>query len=161
MDGLSNLRSTLHSDNNMLFSRKIRPVTDLADRLKQQADLTIPTLSLCTKVEGFGRYDPIDPPRLTAQKERQAIIYCELENFASQLNGAKMWQTDVIQDRADPGSVAQSPARFFPQHAGEVPAEPGGGAIHAQGDDYRPPSQPRGGGVVADPGWGAVGETGR
>src|SRR4051812_37592536 len=60
MDGLSNLRSTLHSDNNMLFSRKIRPITDLSDRLKQQADLTIPTLALCTKVEGFGRYDPID-----------------------------------------------------------------------------------------------------
>jgi hypothetical protein len=98
MDGLSNLRSTLHSDNNMLFSRKIRPITDLSDRLKQQADLTIPTLALCTKVEGFGRYDPIDPPRLTAQKERQAIIYCELENFASQFNGAKQWQTDVIQE---------------------------------------------------------------
>ena len=77
---------------------EIRPITDLSDRLKQQADLTIPTLALCTKVEGFGRYDPIEPPRLTAQKERQAIIYCELENFASQFNGAKQWQTDVIQE---------------------------------------------------------------
>src|SRR5581483_7794608 len=91
-------RSTLRSDNNMLFSRKIRPLTDLADRLKQQAELSIPTLVLCTKVEGFGRYDPIDPPRFPAQKEAQAIVYCELENFSSRQNDARQWQTDVTQE---------------------------------------------------------------
>jgi hypothetical protein len=98
MDGLSNFRSTLRSDNNMLYSRKIRPLIDLADRLKQQAELSIPTLVLCTKVEGFGVYTPIDPPRFAAQKETEAIIYCELENFLSRQNDARMWQTDVTQE---------------------------------------------------------------
>jgi hypothetical protein len=98
MDGLSNFKNTLRSDNNMLLSRKIKPLTDLADRLKTQAELSIPTLTLCTKVEGFGRYDPIDPPRFPAQRETQAIIYCELENFSSQQNQAKIWQTDVTQE---------------------------------------------------------------
>ena len=98
MDGLSNFRSTLRSDNNMLFARKIRPIIELADRLKQQAELVIPTLVLCTRVDGFGRYDPIDPPRFAAQKEAQAIIYCELENFASHQNDARQWQTDVTQE---------------------------------------------------------------
>jgi hypothetical protein len=98
MDGMSNFRSTLRSDNNMLLSRKIRPLKDLSDRLQQQAELSIPTLVLCTKVEGFGRYEPIDPPRFPAQREAQAIIYCELENFSSQPNSAKLWQTDVLQE---------------------------------------------------------------
>jgi hypothetical protein len=98
MDGLANFRSTLRSDNNMLYSRKIRPLADLTDRLKQQAELSIPMLVLCTKVDGFGRYDPIEPARFPAQREAQAIIYCELENFASQQNAGKMYQTDVTQE---------------------------------------------------------------
>ena len=98
MDGLSNFRNTLRSDNNMLYSRKIRPLTDLADRLKQQAELSIPTLVLCTRVDGFGRYDPIEPARLLAQKPQQAIIYCELENFSSHQNDNRLWQTDVTQE---------------------------------------------------------------
>ena len=98
MDGMSNFRSTLRSDNNMLYSRKIRPLTDLADRLKQQAELSIPTLVLCKRVDGFGRYEPIDPPRFPAQKDAEAIIYCELENFASHENDTKQWQTDVTQE---------------------------------------------------------------
>jgi hypothetical protein len=98
MDGLSNFRNTLRQDNNMLLSRKIRPLTDLADRLSTQADLSIPTLTLCTKVEGFGRYDAIEPAHFVAQKEQQAIVYLELENFSSKQNDAKMWQTDVTQE---------------------------------------------------------------
>ena len=76
MDGLSNFRNTLRSDNNMLYSRKIRPLTDLADRLKQQAELSIPTLVLCTcGVDGFGRYDPIEPARLLRKnRSRRSFI---------------------------------------------------------------------------------------
>lgn len=98
MDGMSNFRSTLRSDNNMLLSKKIRPMIELSDRLRQQAELSIPTLVLCSKVDGFGRYEPIDPPRLVAQTTSQAIVYCEIENFTSQLNAAKQWQTDVVQE---------------------------------------------------------------
>jgi hypothetical protein len=98
MDGLSNFRNTLRQDNNMLLSRKIRPLTDLADRLSTQADLSIPTLVLCNKVEGFGRYDSIEPAHFVAQREQQAIVYLELENFSSKQNDAKMWQTDVTQE---------------------------------------------------------------
>src|SRR4029453_11397434 len=68
MDGLLNFRATLRSENNILLSRKVRPLTELAVRLRTQAELSIPSLVLCTKVEGFGRYEPIDPPRFPAQK---------------------------------------------------------------------------------------------
>jgi hypothetical protein len=97
MDGLSNFRSTLRADNNMLFSRKIHPLTEMTDRLRTQAELSVPTLLLCSKVTGFGQYDPMEP-RFRAQQEKQAIVYCELENFSSQQNAAKMWQTDITEE---------------------------------------------------------------
>ena len=83
MDGLTNFRNGLRADNNMRLSQKIKPLMELADRLRSQAELNIPTLSLCTRVDGFGAYEPIDPVRFIAGKEHQAIIYCEVENFAS------------------------------------------------------------------------------
>ena len=99
MDGLSNFRSQLRADNNMLLSKKIRPMVDLSARLQSQAELNIPSLTLCTKVDGFGRYDPIDPPRFIASRDTQVIVYCEVANFTSRISGEKnLWQTDLTQD---------------------------------------------------------------
>jgi hypothetical protein len=98
MDGLTNFRNGIRADNNMLTSRKVRPLLDLADRLRAQAELVIPTLALCTKVEGFGVYEPFEPARFTAMKEHRIIVYCEVENFASHLNGKKFWETKLSQE---------------------------------------------------------------
>jgi hypothetical protein len=98
MDGLTNFRNAIRADNNMLVSRKVKAILDLADRVRAQADLTIPTLSLCTKVEGFGVYEPVEPARFTAMKGHEVIVYCEVENFASQLNERKQWETRLAQE---------------------------------------------------------------
>jgi hypothetical protein len=98
LDGLSLFRSTLRSDNNMLLSKKIRPLIDMADRLRSQADLMIPAAALCRSVEGFGKYEPLEPARFAAGKEHKAIIYCEVANFASNLNERQMWETRLKQD---------------------------------------------------------------
>jgi hypothetical protein len=98
MDGLGNFRETVRSDNNMLLSRKIKPLLDMADRLRSQGELTIPTARLCTKVDGYGMYKEIDPARFSAGVEHPVIIYCEVENFASQLNDAKLWETRLSQE---------------------------------------------------------------
>jgi len=98
MDALSNFRNAVRSDNNMLMSRKVRPLLDLADRVRAQADLIIPTLALCTKVDASGVYEPIEPARFTALKEHKIIIYCEVENFASHLTEKKLWETKLSQE---------------------------------------------------------------
>lgn len=98
MDAVTNLRNGLRADGNMLVSRKIRPLLDLADRLRAQADLLIPALSICTKVDGFGVYEPIEPASFTAMKEHPVIVYCEVQNFASQLNARKLWETKLSQE---------------------------------------------------------------
>ena len=99
LDGLTLFRNGLRADGNMLLSRKVKPLLDLADRLRSQADLNIPTLALCTKIDVFGVYEPIDPVRFVAGKEHQAIIYCEVENFASTpMSDKKMWETKLSQE---------------------------------------------------------------
>src|SRR5258708_1445350 len=45
MDSLTNFRTQLRGDNNMLFSRKIHPLIELADRLHAQAELSVPTVA--------------------------------------------------------------------------------------------------------------------
>lgn len=98
MDSLTNLRNQLRSDNNMLFSRKIRPLIELSDRLRGQAELSLPTIALCTRVKAFGVYEPIDPARFTAGREQSVVVYCEVENFLSQLNGKKLYETRLTED---------------------------------------------------------------
>jgi hypothetical protein len=98
LDAMTNFRSGVRADNNMLQSRKIRPLLQLADRLRAESDLSLPTLTLCRKVEGFGVYDPIEPARFSAGKEHPAIIYCEVANFSSQQNDKKMWSTKISEE---------------------------------------------------------------
>ena len=98
MDSLTNFRGALRADNNMLFSKKIRPLIELSDRLRGQAELTVPTVALCTWARGFGSYDPIDPARFVAGKEHRVVVYCEVENFQSQPNEKKQYETRLTQD---------------------------------------------------------------
>ncbi len=95
LDGLTNFRDSVRADGNMLLSRKVRPLLEMADRLRSQAELTIPTVALCKRVTGFGVYDPIQGDRFTAGQETPVIVYCEVENFASQLNDQKLWETKL------------------------------------------------------------------
>ncbi|MDB5174087.1 MAG: hypothetical protein JWN51_2860 [Phycisphaerales bacterium] len=98
LDGLTLFRNGLRTDNNMLLSKKIRPLLDLSDRLRTQAELTIPTIALCKDVKGFGVYEPIEPARFEAGRDQPALVYCEVENFASQLDVQKRWETKLSQE---------------------------------------------------------------
>lgn len=95
LDGVTNFRDSVRSDNNMLLSRKVRPLLEMADRLRSQAELSIPTVALCKRVTGFGVYDPIEGARFTAGQDTPVIVYCEVENFASQLNDQKLWESKL------------------------------------------------------------------
>lgn len=98
MDSLTNFRTALRADNNMLFSRKIRPLVELTDRLRGQAELSVPTVALCKSAHGYGLYDPIDPARFVAGTAHNVVVYCEVENFLSQLDTNKQWETHLTQD---------------------------------------------------------------
>jgi hypothetical protein len=98
IDGLVNFRTGIRQDENMLLSKKIQPILDMADRLRSEAELSVPTVALCTRVDGFGKYEVIDPPRFPAGRENPAIVYCEIQNFDSRMNDQKQWETKLTQD---------------------------------------------------------------
>jgi hypothetical protein len=98
LDGLANFRNALRADNNMLLSRKIKPLLDMSERLRSQADLMIPTIALCRSVTTFGNYEPIEPARFAADRDHQVIVYCEVANFTSNLNDKQLWETRLNWD---------------------------------------------------------------
>lgn len=118
LDGLTNFRSAARADNNLLLSRKIRPLLDAADRLRTQAELNIPTVALCKGVINFGSYEPFDPPRFPAGVENKIVVYCEIENFASRLDSQKMWETSLREEivlYSDQGLQVWTPDKVIPR----------------------------------------------
>ena len=63
-------------------NRMLEALNNVHGQVAAQADLQIVEAKICAKVEGFGRYQEIGEEELRAGKGRQAVIYCELENFA-------------------------------------------------------------------------------
>ena len=98
MDGLSNFRDAVRSDSNALMSNKIKPLIDMADRLRSQTELTLTTVALCKQVKSYGVYTPFDSNRFVAGRENDVIVYCEVENFQSQLNSDSQFETRLSEE---------------------------------------------------------------
>lgn len=111
LDGLTNLRSSVRRDPRVLFERKIRPMLEVADRLRSTADLHLPVMVLCREIRGFGVYEPFASNRFAAGKANEMLVYVEVENFLPQLNERRLWETRlqvVATLYTDEGMVAWS-----------------------------------------------------
>jgi hypothetical protein len=92
LDMLSTLPSAMRDSGSP--ARRTKVLTEMVERLRGQAELTIPTLALCSKVSGFGVYEPMTT-RFIAGTDHPVIVYCEVENFLSKLNERQMWETKL------------------------------------------------------------------
>ena len=93
VDGLANFRNGLRAEANMLQSRKVSPLLEMGDRLRSQGELTLPVAALCSRVDRFGVYEPMEPAQFKAGAANEAILYCEVANFSAQLGANRMWET--------------------------------------------------------------------
>lgn len=59
-----------------------RAVAAVQQGLGTAPSLTIPQAMLCSRVEGFGRYNPLPSTSLLAGKRHRAIVYAEVDGFA-------------------------------------------------------------------------------
>jgi hypothetical protein len=79
-------------------------VTGLSDRLEAGQPLQIRDARLCTRVEGYGKYTPIDGAALLAGRTHPLIVYAELERFAAPAatgqGGARGYRVELTQDIA-------------------------------------------------------------
>jgi hypothetical protein len=100
IDSLANFRSTLRADENAMLGKKIRPLIDLSDRLRGSADLRVPKVVLCSRVDSFGRYEAMPDDRFPTGRRHEVIIYCDVENVLSRSNERQMWQSSLAQEAA-------------------------------------------------------------
>ncbi|MGA2440597.1 MAG: hypothetical protein ABSH08_06545 [Tepidisphaeraceae bacterium] len=98
MDGLSNFRDAARNDGNVMLNRKIQPLLELADRLRSQAQLSIPTVAFCSQVVSYGVYSPMPSSRLPAGRNNDLIVYCEVANFTSIQGNDAIWRTRLRQE---------------------------------------------------------------
>ena len=94
VDGLANWAARAQADQNQLTSQQVAPLLEMADRLRALAELSIPTLTLCSRVTGFGVYEPL-PTTFRAGQDIPLIVYCEVANFSSRVNSVSMWETKL------------------------------------------------------------------
>jgi len=97
MDGLTNFRTASRSNENMMLNSKIQPLIEMADRLRSQASLSIPTVAFCTQVASFGVYRPMQSSRFPVGVENQMIVYNEVANFTSVQDNTGIWRTRMRQ----------------------------------------------------------------
>ena len=93
LDGLSNFRNAVRAEANMLQSKKVAPLLEMGDRLRGLGELTVPAAALCTRVDRFGVYEPMEPAQFHSGSNSEAVLYCEVANFSSQLNPSRQWET--------------------------------------------------------------------
>jgi hypothetical protein len=69
-------------------------VVDMAERIRGLAEMSIPVVELCSKVGGFGVYEPLNR-RFTAGVDHPLIVYCEVQNFTSRPTMGRYWETKL------------------------------------------------------------------
>jgi hypothetical protein len=77
-------------------------VAELGRSLENQPRLALVTVALCTRVGGFGDYDEFAHAErggyvFLAHTGQQAVVYLEVENFTSELDGQGRWVTHLAQ----------------------------------------------------------------
>jgi hypothetical protein len=122
MDGMSNFRSVIRSDTNQLLAAKTQPLIDMADRLRSQSELTLPTVALCTSVTSYGLYTPIDKARFPAGADNKVVVYCEVQNFQSRLSPDNQWQTQLSEEMVlyTETGLPVWPAKSLPQRVTDI-----------------------------------------
>jgi hypothetical protein len=70
-------------------------VDELRAAMSTKPQLYIDTMALCTRVGGFGDYDPFNRYSFLAHSEQQAVLYLELSGFTSELNQQNQWVTEL------------------------------------------------------------------
>jgi hypothetical protein len=98
MDGLNNFRTAAHNNSNLMLNSKIQPLLEMADRLRSQAQLSIPTVAFCTRVISYGVYQPMIGTKFPASRNNELILYNEAANFTSIQGSDSIWRTRLRQE---------------------------------------------------------------
>lgn len=101
IDGLSNLRIALDPSNNTALQRdRVAPILEMAERLRDAGTLSMGQVTLCHAITGFGLYEqmePVFPAKIPSGWSGQALLYAEVDGFASTLVENDEWETQLTE----------------------------------------------------------------
>ena len=72
----------------------------LRQSLAKEPQLTLATAALCTRVGGFGDYSTFEKNTFLAANDQKVIVYLEIDEFTSELNGNNEFVTELAQQLA-------------------------------------------------------------
>lgn len=93
VESLISARSTSGRDPATWATRQLESIEELRRLIKERADLVVSKVALCTAVDGFGRYKPIEPAEFKAGKKNRVVIYIEVDNFSCKKLNSGMYRT--------------------------------------------------------------------
>ena len=74
-------------------NQQLERVEELRSLVRSRADLMVPKVVLCTAIEGFGRYTPIEPTEFKAGQKSRVLLYIEVDNFRTEKTPSGMFRT--------------------------------------------------------------------
>ncbi len=90
---LMGARSTSLRDPAAWANQQLDAIEDLRSLVRAKADLIVPKVELCTAIEGFGRYEPIQPAEFVAGAKNRVLIYIEVDNFQTEKTASGLHRT--------------------------------------------------------------------
>jgi len=75
---------TLLTDPMATHDEALDAVDELRDALRNEAELRIPVVALCSRVDAFGVYEELPDGAMSPNRVNRAIVYGEVRNFASE-----------------------------------------------------------------------------
>jgi hypothetical protein len=90
---LMSARSSAKRDPSSWANRQMESIEALRNLVRTRADLRVPRIVLCTAIESFGRYEPIDPCEFKAGEKNRVLVYIEVENFKSEQTAEGKFRT--------------------------------------------------------------------
>ncbi|MBN1766624.1 MAG: hypothetical protein JW860_15320 [Sedimentisphaerales bacterium] len=76
-------------------NQALEALNQLSEQVAEKADLIIPCLKICNKVNGFGQYEEISPEQLQAGQPLNILVYCELQNYKNKMNEEGKYYADL------------------------------------------------------------------
>lgn len=86
-------QSSAGRDPALSANQQLERVEELRNLIRSRADLMVPKVVLCTAIEGFGRYTPIEPTEFKAGQKNRVLLYIEVDNFHTERTPSGMYRT--------------------------------------------------------------------
>jgi hypothetical protein len=106
VEALIAIRETHLGNLHVGAERVLAEIEPLVEDLSRASDLTIPRFTLCSRVDAYGSYTPLDPPRFTTGRPIAFVTYAEIRNLVAQHEGEEYvtkldMTTTVFSDRGE------------------------------------------------------------